>query len=73
MIAKIFYLTSPAPNRYVMNYQPFGSDELVRVEISEAHLANLIVDGAHYALRKSRVPETKPTESANERTDRRTQ
>lgn len=64
MIAKLAYLTSPAPNRYVLNYQPFGSDELVKVEISEGHLANIIVDGASFALRKSHRVINPPTESA---------
>lgn len=65
-IAKIFYLTSPAPGRFLINYQLFGSDELTTVEIAQAHLANVVIDGASFALRESnRVPETTNTESAN--------
>lgn len=53
MIAKIFYLTSPAPGRYLVNYQLFGSEELTSVEIAQAHLANVVIDGASFALRAS--------------------
>ncbi len=66
MTAKLAYLTSPAPNVYVLNLQVEDSTPLQRYEISEAHLANIIVDGASFALRKSRVPETQPR-SADER------
>lgn len=68
MIAKIAYLTSPAPSRYILNFQVEGTDAIERLEITEGHLANIIVDGASFALRKSnRVPPI-PTESAtNER------
>lgn len=67
MIAKIFYLSTPAPGRYMFNYQLFGSDELITIEIAKAHLVNLLIDGTALALREdqylNRVP--KPlTESA---------
>ena len=66
MIAKIFYLTSPAPGRYLVHYQLFGSDELTSVEIAQAHLSNVIIDGASFALREShRVQSTSDTESAD--------
>ena len=52
MIAKLIFLTSPAPDRYVLNIQKFGSDSVEQIEISEGHLANIIADGAHYAFRK---------------------
>lgn len=58
MIAKLAFLTSPAPNRYLLNIQKFGSDETEQIEISEGHLANIIVDGAAFALRKNRVQPT---------------
>lgn len=64
-IAKIAYLTSPGPNRYVIHLQAFGG-ELVSYEISKGHLANIIIDGAAFSLRETsinRVPETQ-TESA---------
>lgn len=52
MIAKLAYLTSPAPDRYVLNIQIFGGDELKQIEISEGHLANIVSDAAHHAFRK---------------------
>jgi len=73
-VAKLAYLTSPAPDRYLLNIQIFGSDELLRFEIAECHLANIVCDGASFALRKHhRVPETNSQESANVRTDNRAQ
>jgi hypothetical protein len=77
VIAKLAYLTTPAPGRYMLNIQPFGSDELLRFEIAQAHLANILIDGTALALRDNassihRVPETKQTESANV-SDRRQQ
>lgn len=65
-IAKIAYLTSPAPNRYILNFQKFGSDGIEQIEISEGHLANLVIDGASFALRKNRVPETTKPENAHD-------
>lgn len=72
MIAKIAYLTTPAPGKFVLNIQPEGTHDIVRYEISKAHLANIVIDGASLALRdqfnSNRVPPI-PTESAtNERT-----
>lgn len=69
MIARIAYLTSPSPNRYLLNFQVEHSVEM-SIEISEAHLANIIVDGASFALRKSyshRVPETQTESAKHER------
>ncbi|MET4529165.1 hypothetical protein [Bradyrhizobium sp. JR18.2] len=66
MIAKIFYLTSPAPGRYLVNFQLFGSEEITTVEIAKAHLANVVIDGASFALREShRVQPTTNTESTH--------
>lgn len=74
MIAKLFYLTSPAPDRYIINVQLAGTTDLMKIEIAECHLANVVADGAHYALRKlDRVPETQIQESANDGDDRRQQ
>ena len=71
MIAKIAYLTTPAPGRYMLNFQPFGSDELISIEIAKAHLVNILIDGTASALREdqylNRVPVT-PTEREHERT-----
>lgn len=53
MIAKIAFLTSPAPGRYIFNYQAFGEEGLIQVEISKAHLANVVIDGASWALREN--------------------
>jgi len=56
MIAKIAYLTSPAPNRFILNYQEEGKDGIERVEITKAHLANILIDGIALALRETSVP-----------------
>jgi len=65
-IAKLFYLTSPAPGSYLIHYQLSGSDVLTSVEIAKAHLANVVIDGASFALRESnRVPNNTSQESAD--------
>ena len=51
MIAKLAYLTTPAPGVFIFNYQ-VGDAEIQRVEISKAHLANILIDGASVALRE---------------------
>lgn len=51
MIAKLAYLTTPGPGRYMLNIQTFGSDELLSFEIERAHLANILIDGTALALR----------------------
>lgn len=53
MIAKIAFLTTPAPDRYVLNIQIFGSDEVQQFEISKHHLANILIDGTALALRET--------------------
>lgn len=66
MIAKIAYLTTPGPNRFVLNIQTFGCEDLQQFEISKHHLANILIDGTALALRETstcRVPATQ-TESA---------
>lgn len=75
MIAKIAYLTTPGPDRFVLNIQPFGSNDVQSFEISRHHLANIVIDGCALALRETsthRVPPP-PTEGAHERTDNRRQ
>ena len=52
-IAKIAYLSTPAPNRYILNFQLFGSDEIVSIEVSRAHLTNILIDGTSVALRET--------------------
>ncbi|MGX1418330.1 hypothetical protein [Bradyrhizobium elkanii] len=50
-IAKLAYLTTPSPGRYMLNIQTFDSNELLRFEIERAHLANILIDGTALALR----------------------
>lgn len=76
MIARLAYLTTPGPDRFVLNIQPFGSDDIIRFEIAKAHLANILIDGAALALREyssNRVPSTANTENADERAADRAQ
>ncbi len=66
MIAKLFYLTSPAPGRYVANIQLAGTTDHMKIEIAQCHLANFVIDGAAFALRESsRVPNNSSHESAD--------
>lgn len=58
MIAKLAYLTSPKAGLYVLHVQLHNQVGTSDFEISEAHLANIIVDGASFALRKSRIQST---------------
>lgn len=63
MIAKFAYLTTPAPNVFVLNIQE-GGGEFFKIEISRAHLANILIDGCALALRTAsihRVPEASDT------------
>jgi hypothetical protein len=52
VIARLAYLTTPSPGVYVLNVQPEGTEGIQRFEISKAHLANIIIDGAALALRQ---------------------
>lgn len=67
MIARLAYLTSPAPGRYVFNFQPFGSEDVISIEVGPDHMRNILSDGVPLMLRNSlhRVPVTTSTESAN--------
>jgi hypothetical protein len=66
MIAKLAYLTSPAPGLYLLNIQVFGSDDLLRFEIAQAHLANIVITGTSLALQvNNRVPLNSSQESAD--------
>lgn len=67
MKARLAYLTTPAPDVYVLNIQPEGTEGVQRFEISRDHLANIIVDGAALLLRKNRVPETASQQRTHER------
>jgi hypothetical protein len=64
-IAKIAYLTSPAEGRYVLHFQPFGTDELTSIEVGPDQMRNILTDGVTLMLRSSfhRVPLTQ-TEGA---------
>lgn len=65
MIAKIAYLTTPEPGRYMLNFQPFGSEDLISVEVAPDQMRNILSDGVSLMLRQSfhRVPITQ-TEDA---------
>ncbi len=68
-IARLAYLTTPALGVFLLNVQ-VGDDEIMRFEISRAHLANIIIDGVALALRETvpaRVIETPSPEDRNER------
>ena len=59
MIAKLAYVTTPHPDRFMLIFQAFGSGELIEIEIARSHLANIVADGANLLLREStlnRVP-----------------
>jgi hypothetical protein len=61
MIAKIAYLSTKAPGRYMLNYQLFGSDELIQIEIGKDQLVNILVDGNSWALREYQFAVCTPT------------
>lgn len=69
MIAKLAYLTTPAPGRYVLNFQPFGIDELTSIEVGPDQMRNILTEGVALMLRQSfhRVPVVSSTEDAHER------
>ena len=70
--AKLGYLTTPDPGRYIMHFQPLGSNELISIEVSPEQMRNILHDGVTHMLRHSfhRVPQIQ-TESAHERADNR--
>lgn len=51
MIAKLAYLTTPGPDRFVINFQVFGCEGIQSIEISKDHMANILIDGAALVLR----------------------
>jgi hypothetical protein len=69
VLAKLAYLTSPGAGRYVLNFQLFGSDEMIRIELGPDHMRNILSDGVPLMLRQSfhRVPVTPTQESADDR------
>jgi hypothetical protein len=68
MIARLAYLTTPAPGVFVLNIQPEGQEGIQRFEISKAHLANILISGTAVALREpSRTAfQSTPTENAHD-------
>lgn len=59
MIARLAYLTSPKPGVFMLNFQLEDEITSIQFEISRAHLANIIIDGASFSLRETcsnRVP-----------------
>lgn len=68
MIAKLAYLTTPAPGRYMLNFQAFGSDELISIEIGKAHLINILIDGTANALREDQYLNRIPSPQKREHT-----
>lgn len=71
MISKLAYLTNPEPGRYLLNFQLFGSDKLVEIEVAPEQLQNILVSGISLMLRSSfhRVPVPQaPQDAPHERT-----
>jgi hypothetical protein len=66
-IAKLAWLTSPASGRYILNFQIFGSEDVLVIEVGPDHMRNILSDGVPLMLRQSfhRVPVTTNTESAD--------
>lgn len=62
MIAKLAYLTNPGPGRFMLNFQPFGTDSMTSIEIGPDQMRNILVDGVTLMLRQSfhRVPLNQP-------------
>jgi hypothetical protein len=60
VIAKLAYLTTPDPGRYMLNFQAFGSEELISIEVGPDQMRNILSDGVSLMLRQSshRVPTT---------------
>jgi hypothetical protein len=75
MIARFAYLTSPSAGRYILNFQAFGSDELISIEVGPDHMRNILSDGVPLMLRQSfhRVPVKTNQESADVGADNRAQ
>jgi len=75
-LARIAYLSTPAPGVYVLNLQVEGEEGIQRFEISRAHLTNILIDGCALALRETsvphRVPSSPASQGAHERTEHRT-
>lgn len=68
MIAKLAYLTTPDDGRYMLNFQAYGSDELISIEVGPDQMSNILSCGVALMLRHSfhKVPLTQ-TEREHER------
>jgi hypothetical protein len=68
-IAKIAYLVSPGPGRYVLNFQTFGSDELTSIEVGPDQMKNILTHGVSLMLNSAlhRVPLTQTKDADHER------
>lgn len=66
MIAKLAYLTTPDPGRYVLNFQTFGSNELTSIEVGPDQMRNILTSGVAIMLQQSfhRVPVKQAEEGA---------
>lgn len=75
MIVKLAYLTTPDPGRYVLNFQPFGSNELMSFEVGPDQMRNILSDGVTLMLRQSfhRVSINTNQENADDRANDRRQ
>jgi len=67
--AKIAYLTTPEPGRYMLNFQPFDSELLITIEVGPDQMRNILTDGVALMLRQSfhRVPLTQNKDVEHER------
>ena len=66
MIAKLAYLTTPDPGRYVLNFQTFGSDSMIQIEVAPDAMRNILASGVTIMLNNSlhRVPLNSQKEGA---------
>lgn len=53
MIAKLAYLTSPEAGRYILNFQPIGSQELIQIDVAPDAFKNILADGVRLMLNSS--------------------
>jgi hypothetical protein len=69
VIAKLAYLTTPDPGRYMLNFQPFGSEDVISIEVGPEQMRNILTDGVTLMLRQSfhRVPVTQIESVEHER------
>jgi hypothetical protein len=64
MIAKLAYLTTPEDGRYMLNFQAYGSDELISIEVGPDQMSNILSCGVALMLRHSfhKIPVSSPNE-----------